>query len=61
MQCTDEYFGGENIVKFVHGEWANKNAINASKRYERKQDEVPGERRIRRNCERMLSDKIQGK
>lgn len=51
-------------MKFVHGEWVNKNAINASKRYERKQDEVPGERRIRRDLDRFdraFSNKIRGK
>lgn len=41
-------------MKFVHEEWVNKNTMNASKRYERKKDEMPSERRIRRDYNRMF-------
>lgn len=44
-------------MKFIRGEWVNKNTVNASKRYERKQDEEPNGRKIRRYWERMLSKK----
>lgn len=41
-------------MKFAHGEWINKNLINTIKRYERKQDEMPNARKIRRDYERMF-------
>lgn len=39
-------------MKFLHVGWVNKNTINTIKRYERKQDEVPGQRKMRRDWER---------
>lgn len=44
-------------MKFVRGEWVNKNIINASKRYERKWNEVPNGRKARREWERLFPNK----